>query len=98
MVSTAPSPRRDDIASGRSAPHRCWAGRYQGLMDAGSTGVYPEPRWRQCMAVALEHPVAEIRRLQRSIRDLVDLVALPATWAGAEPSVIARSLLDTLPR
>jgi len=50
------------------------------------------------LTLSLEHPAAEIRRLQRCISDLVGLVALPATWAGAPPHTIAHSLLDTLPK
>jgi PAS domain S-box-containing protein len=48
------------------------------------------------MTVALDEPAQEIRQLQRCISDLVTLVALPASWAGADPAYIARTLLDTL--
>lgn len=40
--------------------------------------------------------LAENRRLQRCIGDLVGVVALPAMWAGREPAEIAGSLLDSV--
>jgi PAS domain S-box-containing protein len=40
----------------------------------------------------------EIKRLQRCIRDLVSLFALPAMWSGAEPYQIVHTLLDALLR
>jgi signal transduction histidine kinase len=43
-----------------------------------------------------ELPTLEIERLQRSMNDLVSLLALPAMWAGADPPQIARGLLDAL--
>ena len=49
------------------------------------------------MEVQLENPVDEIKRLQRCMNDLVSLLALPALWSGAEPTQIARTLLDVLP-
>jgi PAS domain S-box-containing protein len=48
------------------------------------------------MTVSLEHPAAEIERLNRCIEDLVGLVALPASWVGAGPAAIAGSLLDAV--
>src|SRR5712672_3615637 len=50
------------------------------------------------MQVQLEHPAGEIKRLQRSINDLVSLLALPAMWTGSKPSDIVHSLLDFLLR
>jgi PAS domain S-box-containing protein len=44
----------------------------------------------------LEHPVEEIKRLQRCISDLVSVLALPAIWTGSEPSRVISTLLDTL--
>ena len=38
----------------------------------------------------------EVRRLQRCIADLVSVLALPAMWAGAEPSRVAHTLIDAL--
>jgi PAS domain-containing protein len=48
------------------------------------------------MEVERELAVEEIKRLQRSINDLVSVLALPAIWIGGEPSQIVRSLLDAL--
>lgn len=45
------------------------------------------------------HPdllLAENRRLQRCVGDLVSVMALPAMWVGREPSQIAGSLLDSV--
>src|SRR5260370_9643757 len=50
------------------------------------------------MQLQLEHPAGEIKRLQRSINDLVSLVALPAMWSGSKPSDIVHTLLDSLLR
>src|SRR5205807_8623180 len=50
------------------------------------------------MQVQLEHPAGEIKRLQRSINDLVSLLALPAMWSGSKPSDIVHTLLDSLLR
>src|SRR6266404_6345447 len=50
------------------------------------------------MQVQLEHPAGEIKRLQRSINDLVSLLALPAMWTGSKPSDIVHTLLDSLLR
>ena len=49
------------------------------------------------MTVDLEDPGFEIQQLQRCISDLVGLLALPSAWVGAEPALIARTLLDALP-
>jgi hypothetical protein len=49
------------------------------------------------MEVQPENPVAEIKRLQRCMNDLVSLLALPVLWSGGEPAQIARTLLDVLP-
>ena len=50
------------------------------------------------MTVELDSPAPaqEIKRLERCIADLVNLVALPASWVGAEPGDIGRSLLDAI--
>ncbi len=50
------------------------------------------------MEARLEHTGEEIKRLQRCINDLVSVLALPATWSGAEPSQVVHTLLDTLLR
>ena len=50
------------------------------------------------MKVQLEHPVDEIKRLQRCMNDLVSLLALPAMWSGSKPSDIVPTLLDSLLR
>jgi len=46
----------------------------------------------------LESSPEEIKHLQRRINDLVSILALPAMWAGGEPALIVRTLLDTLLR
>src|SRR5436305_13082030 len=38
----------------------------------------------------------EVRRLRRTMRDLVALSTLPAVWTGLGPEGIARSLADVL--
>ena len=48
------------------------------------------------MAVQLEQPTEEIKRLQRCINDLVSVLALPAIWSGGEPPQIGRTLIDAL--
>ena len=40
--------------------------------------------------------LAENKRLQRCVTDLVGIMALPAMWIGREPAGIAGSLLDSL--
>jgi PAS domain S-box-containing protein len=45
---------------------------------------------------SLEHSAEEIKRLQRCINDLVSVLALPAMWAGREPSQVVSTLLDVL--
>jgi len=45
---------------------------------------------------SLEHPAEEIKRLQRCINDLVSVLALPAMWAGGEPSQVVSTLLEVL--
>ena len=37
-----------------------------------------------------------MKRLKRCINDVVSVVALPAMWAGSEPSPIVRTLVDVL--
>jgi hypothetical protein len=44
----------------------------------------------------LEDPAQEVKRLKRCINDVVSVVALPAMWAGSEPSPIVRMLVDVL--
>src|SRR5918992_5057959 len=48
------------------------------------------------MTVELDHPVDEIKRLQRCINDLVGLLGLSASWIGRDPTHVARTLLDAL--
>ena len=43
-----------------------------------------------------ENATEEIRRLRRTMRDLVALSTLPAVWTGLGPEGIARSLADVL--
>jgi len=50
------------------------------------------------MDVQLEHSVQEIKRLQRCISDLGNLLALPAIWSANEPAQIVPTLLDSLLR
>ncbi len=38
----------------------------------------------------------EVRRLRRSMNDLLSAIALPAMWSGSEPPHIARTLLEAL--
>ena len=40
----------------------------------------------------------EAEQLRRCVNDLVSVMALPAVWSGGEPSQIADTLLDALPR
>jgi PAS domain S-box-containing protein len=55
------------------------------LLDTGlSTGV------------ELDHRAEQVERLQGCINNLVTLVGLPASWTGADSSVIASTLLETL--
>jgi PAS domain S-box-containing protein len=46
--------------------------------------------------VRQEHTAGEIKRLQRSLNDLVSVLALPAMWSGSQPSQIVHTLLDAL--
>jgi PAS domain S-box-containing protein len=48
------------------------------------------------LAVALDHPAEQIEQLQRCITDLVGLVALPASWIGADPNLMAGNLVEAL--
>ena len=50
------------------------------------------------MEAQIEDPALEIKRLQRSMNDLVSLLALPSIWRGSEPSKIVQTLLDVLLR
>jgi PAS domain S-box-containing protein len=50
------------------------------------------------MAVSLENPAEEIKRLQRCINDLVGVFALAATWTDAEPSQVVAAVTDVLLR
>src|SRR6266850_1923582 len=43
-----------------------------------------------------EQTMAEIRRLQGCINDLISVQALPAMWTGQEPAQIVSTLLDVL--
>jgi PAS domain S-box-containing protein len=44
----------------------------------------------------MEIPADENKRLQRCINDLISVLALPALWAGSEPSHLVGTLLDVL--
>jgi PAS domain S-box-containing protein len=44
----------------------------------------------------MEAPADQNRRLQRCINDLISVLALPALWAGSEPSHMVGTLLDVL--
>lgn len=48
------------------------------------------------MGGPLEVSLGEIKRLQRCVNDLVSVLALPAIWAGGEPSQVIRTLLPAL--
>jgi PAS domain S-box-containing protein len=48
------------------------------------------------MSTQPNQPAEEVKRLQRCIDDLVGLTALPAIWSGGDPSMIARTLLESL--
>src|SRR2546430_16484250 len=39
---------------------------------------------------------AELLRLQKALRDLVTLSAIPAAWTGKEPPAVAAGLADAL--
>jgi PAS domain S-box-containing protein len=45
---------------------------------------------------SLESAADEAERLRRCLNDLVSIMALPALWAGREPTQIVSTLLDTL--
>jgi PAS domain S-box-containing protein len=49
------------------------------------------------MEASLENDADEVKRLRGCINDLVSILALPAMWAGDEPSRVGRALLDVLP-
>jgi PAS domain S-box-containing protein len=44
----------------------------------------------------MEHSADEIRNLKACINDLISVLALPALWAGGEPSQIISTLLEVL--
>src|SRR5258708_7816079 len=48
------------------------------------------------MEPPIEHPVEEIKRLQRCVNDLVSILALPAMWTGGDPAHICQTLIDSL--
>jgi formate hydrogenlyase transcriptional activator len=50
------------------------------------------------MKAETHHTADEVELLRTCIKDLIGLVALPATWSGCEPSDIVGTLLDTLLR
>jgi hypothetical protein len=43
-----------------------------------------------------EYSSDDITRLETGLNDLGSILALPAVWAGAEPSQIVSTLVDTL--
>ncbi len=51
---------------------------------------------RPDMTVSEQDPADEIKRLQRCINDLTSVLALPAIWAGGEPSQIVHTLIECL--
>jgi PAS domain S-box-containing protein len=48
------------------------------------------------MEVQRKTPAEEIKRLQRCLKDLVSVLALPAMWSGREPAQIVDRPLDAL--
>ena len=46
------------------------------------------------MELPIEHPVEEVKRLQRCVNDLVSILALPAMWTGGDPSHVGHTLID----
>ena len=48
------------------------------------------------MGVPQEDTAGEVKRLKRSLNDLVSVLALPAMWSGSQPSQIVHTLLDAL--
>ena len=65
------------------------------FVSGGPDGLR-QPLRRFDMQESSEHPVEEIKRLQRCISDLVSLLALRAAWRDSKPAEIGHSLLDTL--
>lgn len=43
-----------------------------------------------------ENPAEEVKHLQRSMGDLVNLAALPAMWIGGDWLLVTEPLLDAL--
>lgn len=50
------------------------------------------------MDAKVQHPVDEVKRLQRCISDLISVLALPALWQGGDSAQIGRTLIEVLPR
>jgi len=48
------------------------------------------------MEVQGEYPAEEIKQLRSCINNLIGVLTLPAIWTGGEPSLIVRTLLDSL--
>src|SRR5258705_9628718 len=48
------------------------------------------------METPIEQPVAEVKRLQRCVNDLVSILALPVMWTGGDPAHIGQTLIDSL--
>ncbi len=66
-------------------------------MNSASAGPRAQ-RQRHNIQVQPEHSAEKIKALQRSINDLVSVLALPAMWSGREPSHILHVLAETLAR
>ena len=48
------------------------------------------------MESPVEQTGEDIRRLQRCVNDLVSLLSLPAMWAGGDPVLVVRTLVEAL--
>ena len=51
---------------------------------------------RRNMKSSVEQTDEQIRRLQRCMSDLVSLLSLPAMWAGGDPVLVVRTMLEAL--
>ena len=65
------------------------------FVSAGHDGQRLPYRRPKMESLSVQSP-QEIKRLQRCISDLISVLALPAIWAGGEPSQIVSTLLDSL--
>jgi PAS domain S-box-containing protein len=53
-------------------------------------------RPRPEVAAPVESPLEDVTRLRLCLNDLVSIMALPALWAGGEPSRVVSTLIDSL--